>query len=129
MLADAPAFSGFSTNQIAASKTFYADTLGLDVTEENGMLSIRLGGGGTVMIYPKDDHTPASYTCLNFAVADIDAAVDGLTERGVRFERYDAFPQDERGIARDPRGPAIAWFTDPGGNIIAVLEDASRAAG
>jgi len=127
MFTTTPAFSSFSANDIPAARRFYADRLGLDVTEEEGALSVKIGGGGTVMIYPKDDHQAATYTCLNFAVPDIEAAVDALTERGVRFERYDGFEQDERGIARDPRGPAIAWFTDPAGNIIAVLEDTSLA--
>jgi hypothetical protein len=92
------------------------------VTEENGMLSLHLGGGATVLIYPKPDHQPATYTCLNFPVTDIDATVSGLTERGVAFLRYDGMEQDERGIARDGYGPPIAWFTDPAGNILSVLE-------
>lgn len=122
MLAQSPAFAGLSTNDIPATKRFYAETLGLEVSEENGILTLRLGGGGTVIVYPKDDHQPASYTCLNFPVADIDAAVDELSRRGVTFERYGAeFGQDERGIMRG-NGPAIAWFTDPVGNILSVLE-------
>lgn len=122
MLAQSPAFAGFSSNDIPATKRFYAETLGLEVSEENGILTLRLGGGGTVIVYPKDDHQPASYTCLNFPVADIDAAVDELSRRGVTFERYGAeFGQDERGIMRG-NGPAIAWFTDPVGNILSVLE-------
>jgi predicted enzyme related to lactoylglutathione lyase len=122
MLTDSHAFSGFSTNDVAAAKAFYAETLGLHATEENGMLTLRFAGGGTGLIYPKDDHVPASYTCLNFPVADIDAAVDELVARGVRFERYDGMPQDERGIMRD-QGPPIAWFTDPAGNILSVIEE------
>jgi hypothetical protein len=85
------------------------------------MLTLRLGGGTEVFVYPKPDHAPANYTILNFPVDDIDAAVDALTERGVRFERYDGFGQDERGIAREA-GPPIAWFTDPAGNILSVLQ-------
>jgi catechol 2,3-dioxygenase-like lactoylglutathione lyase family enzyme len=115
------AFSGFSTNDIDASREFYANTLGLEVGEENGMLSLHLPGGGSVLVYPKEDHQPASYTCLNFEVPDIDAAVDELVGRAVTFERYEGMPHDERGIVRE-WGPPIAWFTDPGGNILALIE-------
>ena len=121
MLTDSAAFSGFSTNDIEATRLFYADTLGLNVTEENGMLNLHLGGGANVLIYPKDDHQPAAYTCLNFPVSSIDATVDGLVARGVTFLRYDGMPHDERGIVRE-WGPPIAWFTDPAGNILSVLE-------
>lgn len=121
MLADSRAFSGFSTTDIDACRSFYADTLGIRVTDENGMLTLHLGGGSNVLIYPKDDHQPATYTCLNFPVSDIDATVDALAARGVRFLRYEGFSQDERGIARQ-FGPPIAWFTDPAGNILSVLE-------
>ena len=122
MLGGSHAYSGFSTNDIPAAQRFYSETLGLEVTEEHGMLSLDLAGGGRVLIYPKDDHRPAAYTCLNFLVADIDAAVDELTKRGVTFERYEGFEQDGRGIARGD-GPPIAWFTDPAGNILSVLEE------
>lgn len=122
MLSDSHAFSGFSSNDIPAAHRFYRETLGLEVSEEHGMLTLRLAGGGRVLIYPKDDHQPASYTCLNFPVADIGAAVDELSKRGVSFERYEGFGQDDRGIARGD-GPPIAWFTDPAGNILSVLED------
>jgi catechol 2,3-dioxygenase-like lactoylglutathione lyase family enzyme len=121
MFRDSHAFSGFSSNDIAKTRAFYADTMGLDVTEQNGMLTLHLAGGGNVIVYPKDDHEPASFTVLNFPVADIDAAVDRLTAAGVRFERYDGLEQDERGIAR-AYPPPIAWFKDPAGNILAVLE-------
>ncbi|HEX7171573.1 MAG TPA: VOC family protein [Candidatus Limnocylindria bacterium] len=121
MLTDSHAFSGFSTNDIEASRTFYAQTLGLDVADESGMLNLHLGGGANVLIYPKDDHQPATYTCLNFPVTDIDATVDALVERGVTFLRYDGLAQDQRGIARE-FGPPIAWFTDPAGNILSILE-------
>jgi catechol 2,3-dioxygenase-like lactoylglutathione lyase family enzyme len=121
MFRDSLAFSGFSSNDIAKTRAFYADTMGLDVTEQNGMLTLHLAGGGNVIVYPKDDHVPASFTVLNFPVADIDAAVDRLTAAGVRFERYDGLEQDERGIAR-AYPPPIAWFKDPAGNILAVLE-------
>jgi catechol 2,3-dioxygenase-like lactoylglutathione lyase family enzyme len=115
------AFSGFSTNDIAKAKKFYGETLGVDVSEENGMLTLRLAGGGRVLIYPKDNHEPATFTILNFPVANIEEAVDALTAAGVEFERYDGMGQDERGIARE-YPPAIAWFKDPAGNILAVLE-------
>jgi predicted enzyme related to lactoylglutathione lyase len=122
MLRESKAFSGFSVNDIAKAKQFYAETLGLDVTEENGMLQLRLGSGANVLIYPKDNHVPASFTVLNFPVDEIDQAVDVLTARGVRFERYEGFPQDEKGIMREG-GPFIAWFTDPAGNVLSVLQD------
>jgi catechol 2,3-dioxygenase-like lactoylglutathione lyase family enzyme len=118
------AFSGFSTNDIAKAREFYATTLGLEVTEENGMLTLHLGGGGSVLIYPKDNHEPASFTVLNFPVKDIEGAADALIAAGIRFERYEGSPHDERGIVRPPSpdwGPPIAWFKDPAGNILAVL--------
>jgi catechol 2,3-dioxygenase-like lactoylglutathione lyase family enzyme len=114
-------FSGFSTNDIPKAKQFYGETLGLDVAEENGMLSLHLAGGGRVLIYPKDNHEPATFTVLNFPVENIDQAVDGLTKAGIELERYEGAGQDERGIARE-YPPAIAWFKDPAGNILAVLE-------
>ena len=121
MFKDSRAFSGFSVNDIAAARDFYANTLGLQVTEANGRLTLHLAGGGTVIVYPKPDHAPATYTVLNFPVADIEAAVDELTERGVRFERYEGLPTDDRAIFRGG-GPLIAWFTDPAGNVLSVLE-------
>ena len=121
MLKDRPVFSGFSTDDILAAEASYRDTLGLDVTEENGMLTLALTGGHAVLIYPKDDHQPATYTVLNFQVEGIDAVVDALAAAGVSFERYDGFPQDERGVMRG-QGPDIAWFKDPAGNILSVLE-------
>lgn len=121
MFRNSHAFSGFSTNDIAKAKAFYAETLGLEVTEENGMLTLRLAGGGRVLIYAKDNHEPATFTVLNFPVDNIDKAVDELTAAEVAFERYEGSGQDERGIAR-AYPPPIAWFKDPAGNILAVLE-------
>jgi catechol 2,3-dioxygenase-like lactoylglutathione lyase family enzyme len=121
MLRDSPAFSGFSANDIEAERRFYADTLGVDVEEENGMLNLHLGGDQTVLIYPKPDHQPATYTVLNFPVKDIDAAVDQLMAKGVAFERYEGMDQDAKGIVRQ-YPPPIAWFKDPAGNIISVIE-------
>jgi catechol 2,3-dioxygenase-like lactoylglutathione lyase family enzyme len=120
MFKDTAAFSGFAVPDLAAAKAFYADTLGLNVSEENGMLTLHLAGGANVFIYPKPDHAPANYTILNFPVDDIDAAVDELTARGVRLERYEGFGADEKGIVRGE--PPIAWFTDPAGNILSVLQ-------
>ena len=122
MFKDSKAFSGYSSNDIPAAKRFYGETLGLNVTDEMGGLGLHLAGGGEVFIYPKDDHEPATFTVLNFAVDDIEAAVDELTAAGVAFERYDGFDQDEKGIARGDEGPAIAWFKDPAGNILSVLQ-------
>jgi len=126
MFNDSEAFSSFAVPDIEAAKQFYGETLGLEVTEEEmGVLGIKLGSGASLMAYPKEDHQPAVFTILNFPVDDIDAAVDALTEKGVEFERYEGFvEQDEKGIARaggDGEGPDIAWFTDPAGNILAVL--------
>jgi catechol 2,3-dioxygenase-like lactoylglutathione lyase family enzyme len=125
MLADSKAFSGFAVPDIDRAREFYGDTLGLEVEviDGPGLLSLHLGGDRPVLIYPKPDFTPATYTILNFPVDDIDAAVDELSSRGVEFERYDGFDQDEKGIARGG-GPSIAWFTDPAGNILSVLESA-----
>lgn len=122
MLSNRPAFSGFSTNDIPAAKAFYGDTLGVDVNEDDGMLTLKFPGGHTVLIYPKDDHEPATFTVLNIQVEDIDATVDRLTEAGVTFEHYGPEAgQDERGIARD-YGPPIAWFKDPAGNIVSLIK-------
>ena len=121
MFANSKAFSGFSVNDIAAAKAFYAGTLGLRVSEDNGMLTLHIAGDRDILVYPKRDHSPAVFTILNFPVDDIEAAVDGLVGRGVRFERYDGIDADERGIARGG-GPPIAWFTDPAGNVLSVLQ-------
>ncbi len=124
MLRDRPTFQGFSVNDIGRAKEFYGGTLGLDVSDEMGGLALHLADGRDAFIYPKDNHEPATYTILNFQVDDIDAAVDELTRAGVTFEHYGAdFGQDEKGIARGNEGPLIAWFTDPAGNILSVLQD------
>ncbi|MDF5757197.1 VOC family protein [Spongiactinospora sp. TRM90649] len=122
MFGNTRAFSGFAVDDIAKAKGFYAGTLGLDVTEEHGLLRLRLGSGAEVLVYPKPDHTPATFTVLNFPVDDIDTAVDELTGRGVTMLRYPGFEQDERGVMR-AGGPYIAWFTDPAGNVLSVLQD------
>ena len=122
MFANTPAFSGFAVDDLDAARSFYGETLGLQVTdEEMGILTLHLAGDRPTMIYPKPDFTPATYTILNFQVDDVDAAVDELTARGVEFERYEGFDQDERGNARG-NGPDIAWFKDPAGNILSVLK-------
>jgi catechol 2,3-dioxygenase-like lactoylglutathione lyase family enzyme len=121
MFRNSHAISGFSTNDIGQTKDFYAGTLGLEVTEANGMLTLHLAGGGSVLVYPKDDHQAATYTALNFPVQDINQAVDGLVAAGIVLERYEDAGQDERGIARE-YGPPIAWFKDPAGNILAVVQ-------
>jgi catechol 2,3-dioxygenase-like lactoylglutathione lyase family enzyme len=125
MFRDSKAFSGFSVDDLAAAKTFYADTLGLDVVEEPAGLGLRLAGGGQVFLYPKEDHAPATFTVLNFPVPDVDAAVDELTGRGVTFERYEGeMGTDPKGVFRGTAhdaGPDIAWFRDPAGNILSVI--------
>jgi catechol 2,3-dioxygenase-like lactoylglutathione lyase family enzyme len=124
MLKDNRTFSSFSSDDIPAAKRFYEDTLGLEVEEQMGGLAIHLGGGADAFVYPKEDHVPATHTVLNSIVDDVEAAVDRLTEADVRFERYEGeIATDEKGIARDPDGgPAIAWFKDPAGNILSVLQ-------
>jgi catechol 2,3-dioxygenase-like lactoylglutathione lyase family enzyme len=121
MFADTRAFSGFAVDDVATARRFYGETLGLKTSEENGILTLHLAGDRPTLVYPKPDFVPATYTILNFPVDDIDRAVDDLTARGVRFERYDGFEQDEKGVHRS-EGPPIAWFRDPAGNILAVLE-------
>jgi len=123
MLADSNAFSGFSVNDIQQAKQFYGQTLGLKVSESNGLLRLHLAGGATVLVYPKPNHTPATFTILNFPVQDVDQTVDELTKRGVRFEIYDqpGLKTDKKGVFRGG-GPVIAWFKDPAGNILSVLE-------
>lgn len=123
MLKDSEAFSGYSVDDIEKAQAFYGGTLGIETSMEPAGLALRIPGRRPVFLYPKDNHEPATYTVLNFPVPDVDAAVDGLVAAGVAFEHYgEGFGQDEKGIARDPRGPAIAWFKDPAGNILSVLE-------
>ena len=124
MLKESKAFSTFAVDDVPKAKQFYGETLGLDVKDEMDGLALQLAGGSSVFIYPKPDHTPATFTVLNFPVDDVEQAVDRLTAAGVAFEQYEGFDQDEKGIARIEEGPAIAWFTDPAGNILSVLEDA-----
>src|SRR5437667_12681902 len=123
MLRDSKALSGFSAGDIPKVKKFYAETLGLDVTESHGLLTLQLAGGNNVLIYPEPNHTPAGFTVLNFPVNDVDQAVDELTKRGVRFEIYDLpdIKTDKKGIMRG-KCPTIAWFKDPAGNILSVIE-------
>jgi catechol 2,3-dioxygenase-like lactoylglutathione lyase family enzyme len=124
MFKDTKAFSGFSVDDIPKAKAFYGETLGLDVSEDHGMLNLHIATGADILVYPKgDQHTPATYTILNFPVENIERAVDELTKKGVRFEHYNMpdFKTDEKGMARG-NGPNIAWFKDPAGNILSVLE-------
>ena len=127
MFANTKATNGFAVDDVDAAKRFYGETLGLGVTElsaEAGLISIQLAGGRDTLVYRKPDFVPATYTILNFEVDDVDGAVDELTAKGVEIERYEGFDQDEKGIARGP-GPSIAWFKDPAGNVLAVLQQPS----
>ena len=123
MFGSTKAFSGFAVDDIEKARQFYAETLGLEVTEANGMLTLHIAGDRPVLVYPRPNHTPASFTILNFPVEDIEPAVDQLAARGVVFERYEGTPAatDEKGIFRGG-GPLIAWFTDPAGNVLSVVE-------
>ena len=124
MLKDSKAFSGFSVDDIRKAKEFYGQTLGLKVSESHGLLTLHLAGGNNVLIYPKPNHAPATFTILNFPVGNVDKAVDELAKRGVRFEIYNTpdIKTDEKGIMRG-KGPTIAWFKDPAGNILSVLDE------
>jgi catechol 2,3-dioxygenase-like lactoylglutathione lyase family enzyme len=123
MFRDTKAYSGFSVDDIPRAKEFYGDTLGLEVSEDNGLLTLHIAGDRGTLVYPKPDHTPAEFTVLNFPVDDIEQAVDELTERGVEFERYEGteVETDEKGIFRGG-GPLIAWFRDPAGNVLSVIQ-------
>ncbi|MFJ8660239.1 VOC family protein [Streptomyces sp. NPDC093795] len=127
MFGETSAFSGFSVDDLDAARRFYGETLGLTVEEagegDMRMLFLTLAGGTRIFVYPKDDHTPATFTILNFEVGDIDRAVDELTGRGVTLERYPGFEADDKGVMRVEGGPAIAWFTDPAGNVLSVLQE------
>lgn len=125
MLKDSPAFSGFSTNDIDEAKKFYGETLGIDVALEDMGLRLKVAERTPVFVYQKENHEPATYTILNFPVDDIDKVVDGLIEKGIKFEQYNYYNQDEKGIVRSKNpeyGPDIAWFKDPAGNILSVLQ-------
>jgi catechol 2,3-dioxygenase-like lactoylglutathione lyase family enzyme len=124
MLTESKAFSGFSVNDIQKAKDFYGRTLGLQVSESHGLLTLQLAGGNKVLIYPKVNHAPATFTVLNFPVENVDESVDELAKRGVRFEIYDEsdIKTDEKGIMRG-NGPTIAWFKDPAGNVLSVIEE------
>jgi catechol 2,3-dioxygenase-like lactoylglutathione lyase family enzyme len=121
MFENTKAFSGFAVDDVGKAREFYGDTLGLETSEENGLLTLHIAGDRDTLVYPKEGHTPADYTILNFPVPDIDEAVDELAARGVRFERYADFDQDDKGVWRGG-GPNIAWFKDPAGNVLSVLE-------
>ena len=123
MFGNTKAFSGFAVDDIKKARQFYAETLGLEVTEENGMLTLHIAGDRPILVYPPPNHTPASFTILTFPVDAIEPAVDQLAARGVVFERYEGTPAatDEKGIFRGG-GPLIAWFTDPAGNVLSVVE-------
>ncbi|MCW2964843.1 MAG: Glyoxalase-like domain protein [Actinomycetia bacterium] len=122
MFKHANAFSGFSVDDLERAKQFYGETLGLNVSENPAGLELQLGNGATVFVYPKPNHEPATFTVLNFQVESVEQAVDRLTAAGVQFERYDGIEQDDKAISRDTGGPTIAWFKDPAGNILSVLE-------
>jgi predicted enzyme related to lactoylglutathione lyase len=124
MLTDSEAYSGFAVDDLEKAKEFYGETLGMRISEldaENGLLQMQINGSRDILVYLKPDHSPAPFTILNFPVDDVDATVETLSEKGVRFERYEGFDQDEKGVMRG-RGPTIAWFTDPAGNILSVHE-------
>jgi predicted enzyme related to lactoylglutathione lyase len=123
MFGNTKAFSGFAVDDIGKAKQFYSETLGLEVTEENDLLTLHIAGDRPILVYPKPNHTPATFTILNFPVEDIESTVEQLAARGVDFERYEGTPiaTDEKGIFRGG-GPLIAWFTDPAGNVLSVVE-------
>jgi predicted enzyme related to lactoylglutathione lyase len=122
MFGTAKAFGSFAVDDIAAARKFYGETLGLKVSEEGGVLMLRLDGDHSILIYPKPDHTPASFTILNIQVDDVHQAVDDLTARAVPIQRYQGFDMDDRGVYRG-EGHWIAWFTDPAGNVLSVIQE------
>ena len=123
MLGNIKAFSGFSVNDVEAAKRFYGETLGVEVSENDAGLTLHIAGDRPILIYPKDNHEPATFTVLNFPVDDVEGTVAGLTERGVEFERYEGteIETDEQGVFRGG-GPLIAWFKDPAGNVLSVIK-------
>jgi catechol 2,3-dioxygenase-like lactoylglutathione lyase family enzyme len=121
MLGESKAFSGFAVDDLEKAKAFYEEVLGLKTSEEHGLMTLHLAGDRPTLVYPKPDHEPATYTVLNFPVDDIDAAVEALMERGVAFEIYEQSGQDEKGVMRQ-YGPPIAWFRDPAGNILSIIQ-------
>jgi catechol 2,3-dioxygenase-like lactoylglutathione lyase family enzyme len=122
MFADTKAFSSFAVDDLARAREFYDGKLGIRTSESNGLLTLHLAGERATLVYPRPGHRPADYTVLNFPVDDVDRAVDQLTAVGIAMERYDGFDQDEKGISRMAGGPPIAWFKDPAGNVLSVLE-------
>ncbi|HEV2812181.1 MAG TPA: VOC family protein [Solirubrobacteraceae bacterium] len=124
MFGDTKAYSGFAVDDLQKAREFYGETLGIRIESEEEMplMTLHLGGDRPTLVYEKEGHTPADYTILNFPVDDVEAAVNALAERGVAMERYDGFPQDDKGIMRG-QGPDIAWFKDPAGNVLSVLKD------
>lgn len=130
MFKDAKAFSSFSVDNLQKAKKFYGETLGLEVSEAYGgrLLELHIGGGRNILIYPKDNHTPATFTILNFPVENLEQSVDDLTKRGVRFEIYNEgdIKTDEKGISLSDEGPKIAWFKDPAGNVLSMLEEKDK---
>jgi catechol 2,3-dioxygenase-like lactoylglutathione lyase family enzyme len=122
MFANTKAYSGLAVSDMQRAREFYGETLGLQTSEEHGLLWLHLAGGRDTLVYEQSDAAPASFTILNFQVDDIDEAVDALAARGVRFERYDGFEQDDKGVFRE-QGPYIAWFKDPSGNVLSVLQE------
>ena len=125
MFQNSKAFSGFSVNDIQTAKDFYGNILGLNVKDNPmGVLELHIAGSNNILIYPKPNHVPATFTILNFPVDEIEKTVDELTAKGVSFEQYDGqIKTDEKGICRNPQGPAIAWFKDPAGNILSVIQE------
>jgi catechol 2,3-dioxygenase-like lactoylglutathione lyase family enzyme len=121
MFTDTKAFSGFAVDDVEKARAFYEGTLGLKASEDYGILTLHIAGDRPTIVYPRPNHVPAEYTILNFPVDDVEAAVDELTARGVEFERFEGFDQDDRGIMRG-EGPPIAWFKDPAGNVLSVLK-------
>ena len=123
MLQNSKPFASFSVDDISRARSFYQNTLGLSVKDNPmGLLELHIEGGQPIIVYPKSNHVPATFTVLNFPVSELEAVVDGLTKKGVVFEQYEALQTDAKGISRSPHGPSLAWFKDPAGNILSVME-------